>query len=136
MVLMPNINIKYFIIGVVSLAILIIVGAFIFRLIKPNKSPVNQKQQIMSTAPIPTPSPKPVPVTQITGQLKDYSNKELTVTVKGKDYIYEIAPKAAYFKCKDFTSMSSCAKADQITKEAKSAIVFAKENKATMILYK
>ena len=40
---MPNINLKYLIIGVISLSILIVAGAFIFSLIKSNKSPSNQK---------------------------------------------------------------------------------------------
>ncbi len=46
---MPNINLKYLIIGVLSLSILIIMGAFIFSLMKPNRSPSNQKTDQAAT---------------------------------------------------------------------------------------
>lgn len=67
---MPNINLKYFIVIILSLSILIIVGAFIFSLIKPaSKSTSNLTNKLQQV-----PSPKQNQATQSAIQNKAESH--------------------------------------------------------------
>ena len=123
---MPNINLKKFSIIIISLSILIIAAAFIYRQIKYDpkveQSSVTGKNQ------------------QIEGKLKSFRNdfleKKIVIEKNNQNYSFKIDGSTIIYKCSDLKNINSCTKTDWGITRSKNVQIFARGEAALFILYK
>ncbi len=120
----------YLIVGLIAL---IIIGTTLFLFFKrsPQTSPFTaQNKQTVTSSPAPY-----EPTLQVSGKIKEFNNKQITVDTAGKTTTFTVVPETIYYKCQNLNDSSSC-KQENTLQNGLQTTVLAKGGKIQFILYK